>query len=88
MPYILSKHADQQAAERRITLEIIDQIMSSPQQVIDEIEFGQKIYQSIITFSENKTYLVRICVNVEKEPNVVKTVYRTSKIAKYYEGEI
>ena len=86
--YVLSNHVKQRAIERGITLEIIDEILNFPEQIIDEEEIGQKVYQSIITFSEKKTYLVRVFVNTLKEPNVVKSVYRTSKIDKYHEGEI
>ena len=88
MSYILSDHVKRRADERGISLEVIDQIMNGPQQIVDEIEIGQRVYQSIITFSKNKTYLVRVFVNTEKEPNVVKSVYRTSKTDKYYEGKV
>lgn len=88
MNYILSEHVKQRAIERGITFDIIDQIINFPQQVVSEAETGQKIYQSVIDFSEKKTYLVRVFVNTTTEPNIVKSVYRTSKIEKYYEGEI
>lgn len=67
---------------------MIDQIMNAPQQTVDETEPRQKVYQSVITFPENKTYLVRVFIDTEKEPNVVKSVYRTSKLDKYYEGKV
>lgn len=31
-----------------------------------------------------KTYLLRVMVNATREPPVVVTVYRTSKIARYW----
>lgn len=88
MTYTLSNHVKQRATERGISFEIIDQVMNFPQQIIEEEELGQKVYQSIIIFSEKKTYLVRVFVNTTNEPNVVKSVYRTSKIDKYHEGEV
>ena len=88
MSYVLSDHVKQRANERGIPLEMIDQIMNAPQQTVDETEPGQKVYQSVITFPENKTYLVRVFIDTEKEPNVVKSVYRTSKLDKYYEGKV
>ena len=88
MTYTLSNHVKQRATERRIPVEIINQIINSPQEIVNDEGSGQKIYQSIIEFSEEKTYLVRVFVDTAKEPNVIKSVYRTSKIDKYYEGEI
>ena len=63
MSYVLSDHVKQRADERGIPLEMIDQIMNAPQQTVEETEPGQKVYQSIVTFSENKTCLVRVFVN-------------------------
>ncbi|WP_020604488.1 DUF4258 domain-containing protein [Spirosoma spitsbergense] len=88
MNYTLSNHVKERAKERGISSKTIDQVIISPDQIIEEEETGQKIYQSIIAFPENKTYLVRVFVNNNKEPSIIKSVYRTSKIDKYYEGEI
>jgi hypothetical protein len=40
-------------------------------------------YQSRVEISE-KTYLLRVMVNETMNPAVVVTVYRTSKIGKYW----
>lgn len=37
--------------------------------------------------SEARTYLVRVFVNILKKPNLVITVYRTSKVDKYGKDE-
>ena len=60
MSYILSDHVKRRAGERGILLKVIDQIMSAPQQIVDETEPGQKVYQSIITFSENNRFIERL----------------------------
>ncbi len=88
MNYILSKHAKDQSKARNVPIEIIDWVINFPDQIIEEEEFGQKKYQSLITFSDKKTYLVVVPVNVDKEPAVVKTVYRTTKLDKYYESQV
>ena len=44
-----------------------------------------KVYQSIV---EDGNYLIRIFVNNKQNPKVVITIYKTSKIKKYYEGKI
>ncbi len=69
---------------------MIREILSNPDQIVDDKtgEEGQKVFQSIINFPENSTYLVRVFVNTLKDPNVVKSVYKTLKISKYYESEL
>lgn len=85
MNYILSEHVLTRAEERSIPQTIIDQVLSNPDQIVDDEsgETGQKVYQAIIDFETGKRYLVRVFVNTVREPNVVKTVYRTSKISRY-----
>jgi Domain of unknown function (DUF4258) len=80
--FLVSNHAKEQMEMRQIPLEIVMNILTNPQQVLTEE--NRKIYQSIINF-EDGDYLVRVFVNVEKEPFNIITVYRTSKIKKYYE---
>jgi hypothetical protein len=43
-----------------------------------------KVFQSKMEFKDNHIFLIRIFVNVLKEPNLVVTAYRTSKIDKYW----
>ncbi len=83
MNYIFSKHALEQMQLRGIRKSIVKDILTKPDQIKEEK--GNKIYQSIV--SEGK-YLIRIFVDTDTEPNVVITVYKTSKISKYYEGKI
>jgi hypothetical protein len=46
------------------------------------------IYQSIKYFKEDgRNFLVRVFVNIIKQPNLVITVYRTTKIEKYWQNE-
>lgn len=61
----LSKHLLEKAAERAIPELMIREILSNPDQIVDDKtgEKGQKVFQSIINFTENSTYLVRVFVN-------------------------
>ncbi len=90
MIYVMSNHVLERAQERGISLLTIDAILENPHQIIaDESgETGQQVYQSIVSFEEKGDYLVRVFVNTAKAPPVVKSAYKTSKISKYYEGEI
>jgi len=85
MKFTFSNHALEQMKLRRISKAIVESIMENPQEVIKEN--GHKIYQSIVKM-ERTNYLIRIFVVHKNNTNLIKTVYRTSKINKYYEGKI
>ena len=80
--FLLSAHAIEQINNRGISQEIVFDVLANPDKIELEGE-GQLIYQKVISFEGNDDYLVRIFVNSNKIPNLVKTVYRTSKFSKY-----
>jgi hypothetical protein len=46
---------------------------------------GRKVYQSLLELGDPpKTYLLRVFVDIDREPADVVTVYRTSKVDKYW----
>lgn len=83
LSFKLSRHALDQMQLRNISEKIVFDILLNPDQV--RLEDEKKVYQSIV---ENGRSLIRIFVNHKKTPKVVITVYRTSKIKKYYETKI
>jgi hypothetical protein len=85
MEYVFSNHALLQLQERNITVTQIEEVLTNPQQIIREPDYI--IYQALIKF-ENKHYLVRVFLNDHVDPSRIITVYKTSKIDKYNEGEI
>ncbi len=85
MSFIFSNHALEQMRLRQISRSIVEKILEKPQQIIKEND--TLIYQSIVLIAR-KNYLIRIFINHRKKPNVVITVYKTSKITKYNEGKI
>lgn len=85
MKFNFSKHALEQMQWRQISATIVNKVLKNPGETIKEN--GKTIYQSVALI-EGKKYLIRIFVNSHKDPNLVITVYRTSKISKYYEGKI
>ena len=85
MWYKFSKHALEELENRSISMEIAEKILANPQQIIEE-DGDKKIYQSIIV-EEGIEYLIRIFVAIDKIPNVIITLYRTSKISKYWDNE-
>ena len=78
---ILSQHAREQIAKRKITIFILETILQHPEQILEED--GLKVYQRTFVANNNKNYLVKAYVNYLVEPNQLVTVYFTGKIIKY-----
>ena len=84
--FVLSGHAKEQIAARGIDEKLVWQIIEKPQQKIEE-DSEKQVYQSVVSDSEGTDFLIRVFVNVVKNPNLIITVYKTSKIQKYWEDE-
>ena len=83
----ISNHARTQMSERGITEEMVMEIVAAAQQTVTQGE-EKMIYQSVKYFEEDgRNFLVRVFVNIIKQPNLVITVYRTTKIEKYWQNE-
>ncbi|MBI2440288.1 MAG: DUF4258 domain-containing protein [Lentisphaerae bacterium] len=83
MRSILSKHAKDEMRRRQISEALVQSVLSRPEQVVLE-KGGRHAYQSRVEFEEGKIFLVRAIVADDVDPAVVVTVYRTSKIEKYW----
>jgi len=81
--YKLSRHARLEMERRGISLDLLEQVLQYPQQIVADSR-GKKAYQSIIDFGTGKKFLLRVIMADEHDPTVVITVYRTSKIHKYW----
>jgi hypothetical protein len=57
----------------------------NPQQIVAG-RVWLKVYQSQLISDAGKVYLIRVVVADDKIPPVVVTVYRTSKVTKYWRG--
>lgn len=66
---------------RGISTEHVNTVMQNPDKIEIESE-GQHVFQKIIQFGETN-YLIRVFVNIDTNPPLIKTVYKTSKISKY-----
>jgi len=85
MNFELSAHAQEGLAERNISLQLLQLVLDTPEQIFEESEL--KVYQSRHTADNGKTYLLRVFVNDRVNPVRVVTVYKTSKISKYWRNE-
>ena len=86
MSFIFSKHALEQIDLRGLSKTIVEEVLSKPDEIIIQDEIT--IYQSVVSFLPDGNIQIRVFINNQKEPNVIITVYKTSKIKKYYEGKI
>ncbi|MCX6279147.1 MAG: DUF4258 domain-containing protein [Bacteroidetes bacterium] len=84
MVYQFSNHSIEQMKFRSIDMKIVDCVLDKPDQktFVDDLT----VFQSIIREENGKVYLIRVFINEERIPNLIVTVYKTSKIQKYYEG--
>jgi hypothetical protein len=65
-----------------IARELVERVLQSPQQMVPEVE-NVTCYQSRVDMN-GKEYLLRVMVNETITPAKVVTVYRTSKVTKYW----
>ena len=82
--HVLTDHARWQMRRRGITRADLLAVLRSPEQR-EEVRPGRCVYQSRLTFGESsEPYLLRVFVDVDRDPPEVVTVYRTSKLEKYW----
>ena len=85
MRFRLSRHAEDECKRRRIPVSVLESVLANPDQIVPAYG-GRNAYQSVVTFGA-KEFLVRAIVDDKSEPGTVVTVYRTSKIDKYWRPE-
>ena len=83
MNFRFSKHAESELVLRQISREFVEEVLRQPQQIVPERP-PKKAYQSKVDFGGGKVFLVRVIVDDTVEPAMVVTVYRTTKINKYW----
>jgi hypothetical protein len=83
--YRLSAHAEDELVIRNIPRALLESTLNGPQQIIDQDE-AKKVYQSKVVM-QGITFLLRVVVAHNVEPPLVITVYRTTKIERYWRTE-
>lgn len=79
--FIISKHAKEQINLRNISEDLVLSILSNPDSIFIDSN-GLMVIQKVV-IEGNKPYLYRVFVNNEKQPPMVVTAYKTSKMFKY-----
>ncbi len=83
--YLITPHAALEMTRRGIDDTVVKQVLAAPEQRRN-VRLGRDVVQAKIDFA-GTMYLVRVFVDVDRHPAEVVTVYRTSKIEKYYRNE-
>ena len=82
--FVFTEHALFEMERRRLNERLIRSVLAEPEQEL-QIRPGRVVLQSRVAMDEPaRTYLVRVFLDVDREPAEVVTVYRTSKISKYW----
>ncbi len=82
MKFKLSDHAKEQMKDRNIPSEMTMKVVTNPEQMYNN-NIDETVCQSKVSFG-GKSYLLRAFVNFTEKPPVIISVYRTSKIEKYW----
>ncbi len=82
--FVITDHARLELTRRRIDETLVARVLKSPEQT-ELIRAGRKLFQSRMDLGRpSKPYLLRVFVDVDRQPPEVVTVYQTSKVKKYW----
>lgn len=82
MNFVLSKHAENEMLRRQISREQVESLMEHPDQIV-EAHGGLVCYQCL-SAKEGKPCLLRAVINESVDPKKIVTIYRTTKVQKYW----
>jgi hypothetical protein len=82
--YRLTDCARMEMARRQISGAEVARVLAAPEQT-ELVREGCAVYQSRIPLGDSsKIYVLRVFVDIDREPPEVVTVYRSSKLQKYW----
>jgi hypothetical protein len=82
--FVFTNHALTEMARREISQEDVRIVLANPEQM-EMVRDGRAVYQAKLDMGEPlKAYVLRVFVDIDRKPPYVVTVYRTSKIEKYW----
>jgi len=79
--FLLTEHALFEMARRRISREEVAAALANPEQT-EQVRTGRCLYQAPASVGTT-LYLLRVFVDLDRDPPEVVTAYRTSKVGKY-----
>jgi hypothetical protein len=82
--FVFTEHALMEMERREISQEQVRNVLANPGQ-LEILRAERAVYQTKYdTGNPSKTYVLRVFVDVDRKPPAIVTVYRTSKIEKYW----
>jgi Domain of unknown function (DUF4258) len=85
--YRLTDHARLEMTRRQISEAEVESVLAAPEQT-ECVREGRAVDQSWVESGKPaKTDLLRVVVDVDRQLAEVVTVYRSSKVPKYWRGE-
>ena len=73
-------------ARRHILTSDVTRVLAAPEQM-EAVRPGRVVYQARVAWgTPPATYLLRVFVDIDRQPPDVVTAYRTSKMTKYWKG--
>ena len=85
MKIILLAHLKFQAKEREINLELIEDTLLKPEQIVPDLKGLRVAQKKYFDHKKSKEYLVRVIFKESESSRIGITAYKTSKIKKYWE---
>ena len=86
--YRLTDHAILEMERREIAEADVARVLSAPEQT-EIIRPGRVVCQSRIQAADPpRVYLLRVFVDIDRDPPDVVTAYRTSKVEKYWRTQL
>jgi hypothetical protein len=83
--YLITPHAAGEMRRGRIEENVVRRVLATPEQRYP-VRSGRDVLQSKVVFAD-KVYPVRVFVDLDRSPAEVVTVYRTSRLAKYWRAD-
>ena len=83
--YLITSHAAFEMRRRGLEESVVRGVLAAPEQC-HAVRPGRDVLQSRIVVG-GKIYLLRVFVDVDRDPAEVVTAYLTSRVAKYWRGE-
>jgi hypothetical protein len=82
--WLITEHAHFEMKRRGLSEELVLSVLRSPEQHV-ALRPGRDVLQSRVQLdSPAQTYLIRVFVDMDRNPPEVVTAYRTSKVSKYW----
>ena len=85
LEFVITEHAAFEMRRRGIDEATLRSVLATPGQR-SSVRAGRDVLESRMTFEDNE-YVVRVFVDIDRTPAEVVTVYRTTKIRKYWRTE-